>query len=132
MNCKTLRNRRGFTLVELLVVILIIGALAVIALPKFVRTRERSYVAALKSDLRNLATAEEDYFSTANTYTTTMAQLTFTRTTNVIIDIPEATAAGWRATATYASAPHLVCELYYGSASGASTATSEGVVSCTY
>jgi prepilin-type N-terminal cleavage/methylation domain-containing protein len=126
-----LGNRRGFTLIELLIVILIIGVLAVIALPNFVRTRERSYIAALKSDLRNLATAEEDYFSTANTYTTSMAQLTFNHTTQVLVDIPEATAAGWRATATYASAPHLICELYYGNASGATTATREGVVTCT-
>lgn len=127
-----LRNRRGFTLVELLVVILIIGVLAVIALPNFVRTREKAYVAALKSDLRNLATAEEDYFSTANTYSTDLTRLNFSRTTNVVIDIPEATGAGWRATATHASAPHLVCELYYGTASGASTATREGLVACTY
>lgn len=127
-----LRSRRGFTLVELLIVILIIGVLAVIALPNFVRTRERAYVAALKSDLRNLATAEEDYFSTANTYSTDITQLNFSRTTNVVIDIPEATGAGWRATATHASAPHLVCELYYGSASGASTATREGLVACTH
>lgn len=127
-----LESRRGFTLVELLIVILIIGVLAVIALPNFVRTRERAYVAALKSDLRNLATAEEDYFSTANTYSTDITQLNFSRTTNVVIDIPEATGAGWRATATHASAPHLVCELYYGSASGASTATREGLVACTH
>jgi prepilin-type N-terminal cleavage/methylation domain-containing protein len=124
-------NRRGFTLIELLIVILIIGVLAVIALPNFVRTRERSYIAALKSDLRNLATAEEDYFASANTYTATIAQLTFTRSPHVRVDIPEATAAGWRATATYSSAPHLTCELYYGNASGATTATREGVVTCT-
>jgi prepilin-type N-terminal cleavage/methylation domain-containing protein len=55
------RNYKGFTLIELLVVIVIIGILAAIAIPKFVGTKEKAYVAAMKSDLRNLATYEESY-----------------------------------------------------------------------
>jgi len=125
-----LRTPHGFTLIELLIVILIIGIIAVIALPKFVNTRERTYIAAMKSDLRNLATAEEDYFATHLSYGANLNQLNFRRSGNVLITIPEATAQGWRATATFSAAPHLACELYYGQASGATTATQEGVVSC--
>jgi type IV pilus assembly protein PilA len=55
----TMRNRKGFTLIELLIVVVIIGILAAIALPKFGATRERAYISAMSSDLRNLQTALE-------------------------------------------------------------------------
>lgn len=59
-----LRNdRQGFTLIELLIVVVIIGILAAIALPKFGETRERAYVSAMQSDLRNLQTSQEMYYS---------------------------------------------------------------------
>jgi type IV pilus assembly protein PilA len=54
-------NKKGFTLIELLIVVVIIGILAAIAIPKFANTKDKAYVAAMKSDLRNLATYEEQY-----------------------------------------------------------------------
>src|SRR5438874_6609265 len=54
-------NRKGFTLIELLIVVVIIGILAAIAIPKFANTKEKAYLASMKSDLRNLVTAEEAY-----------------------------------------------------------------------
>lgn len=54
--------RSGFTLIELLIVVVIIGILAAIAIPKFGETRNRANEAAVKSDLRNLLTAQETYF----------------------------------------------------------------------
>ncbi len=56
-------DRKGFTLIELLIVVVIIGILAAIAIPKFANTKEKAYIASVKSDLRNLITAEESYFS---------------------------------------------------------------------
>jgi len=56
-----LRTRKGFTLIELLIVVVIIGILAAIAIPKFANTKDKAYVAAMKSDLRNMATYEESY-----------------------------------------------------------------------
>jgi prepilin-type N-terminal cleavage/methylation domain-containing protein len=55
------RNKKGFTLIELLIVVVIIGILAAIAIPKFGNTKEKAYLASMKSDLRNLATYEESY-----------------------------------------------------------------------
>ena len=57
------RNRKGFTLIELLIVVVIIGILAAIAIPKFANTKDKAYLAQMKSDLRNLATTEETYAS---------------------------------------------------------------------
>src|SRR2546425_796778 len=62
-------NRKGFTLIELLIVVVIIGILAAIAIPKFANTKEKAYLASMKSDLRNLVTAEEAYFADSVKYT---------------------------------------------------------------
>jgi prepilin-type N-terminal cleavage/methylation domain-containing protein len=62
------RIRKGFTLIELLIVVVIIGILAAIAIPKFANTKNKAYTAAMKSDLRNLVTAEEAFFSDSGRY----------------------------------------------------------------
>ena len=51
--------RRGFTLIELIVVIVVIGIIAAIAIDKFVGVKEAAYVASMKSDLRNFALYEQ-------------------------------------------------------------------------
>jgi type IV pilus assembly protein PilA len=61
-------NRKGFTLIELLIVVVIIGILAAIAIPKFANTKEKAVVASMKSDLRNLVTAQESFFSDNQDY----------------------------------------------------------------
>jgi prepilin-type N-terminal cleavage/methylation domain-containing protein len=55
-------HRTGFTLVELLIVVVVIGILAAIAIPKFQSTKGKAYLASVKSDLKNLSTAEETFF----------------------------------------------------------------------
>lgn len=63
-----MRNEKGFTLIELLVVVAIIGILAAIAIPQFAEYRARGFDARAKSDLRNVATAEEAYFADNEVY----------------------------------------------------------------
>ena len=53
------RHRSGFTLLELLVVVLILGVLAAIAVTTFGSTKRRAYLAAMQSDLRGVATAAD-------------------------------------------------------------------------
>ena len=65
-----MRNRKGFTLIELLIVVVIIGILAAIAIPMFAATKDKAKLASIRSDLRNLMTAQEAYFSDNATYGT--------------------------------------------------------------
>ena len=61
---------QGFTLIELLVVIIIIGILAAIAIPVFLNQRKKGWDAAIKSDLKNAATAQETFLTEAGVYST--------------------------------------------------------------
>jgi prepilin-type N-terminal cleavage/methylation domain-containing protein len=65
----TVRRKRAFTLIELLIVVAIIAILAMIAVPNFLKAQTRAKVSRVKSDLRTLATAEETYFTDWNSYT---------------------------------------------------------------
>ena len=65
------RDEKGFTLIELMIVIAIIGILAAIAIPQFAAYRNRAFVAALKSDAHSFANAQEAYYADNDTYATT-------------------------------------------------------------
>ena len=71
----TKKNESGFTLIELMIVIAIIGILAAIAIPQFAAYRKRSYNSAAESDLRNAATAQEAYFVDFSTYSAAEANI---------------------------------------------------------
>jgi type IV pilus assembly protein PilA len=70
-----LHKKEGFTLIELMIVIAIIGILAAIAIPQFSAYRTRSYNSAAQADLRNAATAQEAYYVDEQTYCQTSSTL---------------------------------------------------------
>ena len=71
-------NKKGFTLIELLIVVVIIGILAAIAIPKFAATKDKAKLASVKTDLRNIMTAQEAYFSDAGMgYTSALTSTVF-------------------------------------------------------
>ena len=81
------RTRTGFTLIELLIVVVIIGILAAIAIPKFQNTKGKANAAALRSDLRNLAVAQEAYFFQTASYASDTALLNFRPSPGVILTL---------------------------------------------
>jgi type IV pilus assembly protein PilA len=76
MLSKMTKKNEGFTLIELMIVIAIIGILAAIAIPQFSAYRVRSFNAAANADLRNAATAQEAYYVDHGTYTNATTDLT--------------------------------------------------------
>jgi len=124
-----MKPRHGFTLIELLIVVVIIGILAAIAIPKFAATKGQAYTARMKTDLRNFATAQENYFYDNQTYATTTAAITsFAPSDGTTITVLEATAGGWsaRATSTYTG---VKCVLVYG-VTMVAPATNDGIIAC--
>jgi type IV pilus assembly protein PilA len=71
-----MKNQEGFTLIELMIVIAIIGILAAIAIPQFSAYRRRAYNSAAESDLKNFTTAQEAYFVDEATYCNSPSTLT--------------------------------------------------------
>jgi type IV pilus assembly protein PilA len=123
-------NRKGFTLIELLIVVVIIGILAAIAIPKFANTKEKAYIASMKSDLRNLVTAEEAYFADSVKYSTTIGAggVVFNVTTGNNNPVLALTADGWTATLSNVNTTKT-CAIFIGSTAIA-PATKEGEPKC--
>ena len=72
---KRMDREEGFTLIELMVVVLIIAILIAIAIPTFLGARKRANDRAAQSNLRNALTAEKTYFTDAQVYTSVGTQL---------------------------------------------------------
>ncbi len=117
------RTRKGFTLIELLIVVVIIGILAAIAIPKFANTKEKAYVTAMKSDLKNMVSAAEAWFSDENTYVGFTAP---PGSSGVDLTFTADGATGWSAAATH-DATAQTCDIGVGSATPAGAAEGEPV-----
>jgi prepilin-type N-terminal cleavage/methylation domain-containing protein len=102
------KDERGFTLIELMIVIAIIGILAAIAIPQFSAYRTRSYNSAANADIRNAATAQEAYFVDAQSYATQASSLTGSSyglytSENVTISVEGGGASGYTMTSLHSS-----------------------------
>ena len=112
-----MRRAKGFTLVELLIVIIIIGILAAVATPRFIDSRRKAFVTSMQYDLRNIVSSAESHFADDKTYAlytpspgSSGATITFTGGVD-----------SWEASATHPSAPGIVCRVGRGPQNAAPT-----------
>ena len=122
--------RKGFTLIELLIVVVIIGILAAIAIPKFANTKEKAYIAAMKSDLRNLVTAEEAFFSDSVKYTSDMTQVNFRPSTGVWTPSVVVGAGFWTAGVTHTQVSNKSCQIAVNTSNTLVTTAGDGEPAC--
>ena len=127
------QRRPGFTLIEVLIVIVILGVLAAIAIPKYTQAKAKAYFTVMRSDLRNLATVQEAYHQLAGQYydgPVPPPGSDVNLSAGVTITLSDVTTTGWAASATHASASGRSCAVYYGTAGALAPATAPGQVAC--
>lgn len=109
-------RRNGFTFVELMVAMALLGLLSAMAIPRFRNYKERSYVAAMRTDLGHLRIALEEHFAEHQRYTTDTTALDFRPTSGIQINLSSTQLdGGYRAVAQHVLLPNVQCSVAAGS-----------------
>jgi prepilin-type N-terminal cleavage/methylation domain-containing protein len=124
-----LRYRCGFTIIEMLVVLVVLGVLAGLGFARLQYTKDKAVVASLSSDLHGIAQEQEAYYFQNRLYSPTIDSLNPNLTPGNVITILEATASGWSARA---SNPKITkqCWVVIGAAAAVGSALPDGGTSC--
>jgi len=124
------RRQAGFTLVEIIAVIAIVGILAAIAVGRYWGVKNRTYVTAMQSDLRNPVTAEAEYYADSARFTADLSALTFRETSGVNAPTITTGVGFWTATITLSLLPGHVCGVSVNTTNPVSAAAGEGAPAC--
>jgi prepilin-type N-terminal cleavage/methylation domain-containing protein len=82
-------RRIGFTLIELMIVVVIIGILAAIAIPKFTNVKDRANESACRTNMRAIASAESVYYGKYNRYSDQLTELDAVMSNSSVLECPE-------------------------------------------
>ncbi len=133
------RSRSGFTYIELITALLLLGVLSALATKALVRSKSRAFAAAVESDMRNLAVAQEDYFAERSTYFDGGGNVQFAKSSDLgYAASPGVTfelrggEAGWAGRAVHEKLIDrgYSCAFYTGQVDPYPPAVQEGVVTC--
>lgn len=122
-------SRPGFTLVEILVVVVVLLVLVSLVVPRFQRYKAKAYTGSIMSDLRKMAVAQEDYFALHAHYAPSTDSLEVVLSPGVQITV-DGGQFGWSAVGTHPLAVPLRCAVFWGKATAPPPAINEGQVTC--
>jgi general secretion pathway protein G len=104
------RRRAGFTLLELMTVVVVLGILAALSIARFRDSKERGLVATMKSDLRTVAGGAEAYFAANDSY---VGYVPPRMSDGVTLEFTSS-ATGWEATVRHGAVPGMSCVMRAG------------------
>jgi len=108
--------RQGFTFVEILTVMIVLGLMSALAVPRYRNFKERAYLSTMRSELGQLRIAEEAYWAENQLYHTDPSRLDFLPSSDITLIVASGNLnRGWKAEATHALLPGQTCATYVGS-----------------
>jgi prepilin-type N-terminal cleavage/methylation domain-containing protein len=129
----TAPRKNGFTLIELLIAMVLVAILATIGVNRFWSVKDRGLETSVKSDLREFASQQEDYFQFNYNYAADPASIPdYVNSPGVSVTVTYSGIDGWAATAAHSSLTGKNCGILIGNAPAASAppATSPGLIEC--
>jgi prepilin-type N-terminal cleavage/methylation domain-containing protein len=122
-------RNRGFTIIEMLAVMVVIGLLAMIAFARLQTTKDKATIASMSSDLHAIAEEQEAYYFQHRAYSPWIDSLNPRLSPGNTITIVEATTSGWSGQVSNPKVTQL-CYVVIGSAAALGPATPDGGTRC--
>ncbi|MEO8139488.1 MAG: type II secretion system protein [Gemmatimonadota bacterium] len=120
---------RGFTIIEMLAVMVVIGVLATIAFAKLQSTKDKATVASMISDMHAIAEEQEAYYFQNRSYSPTIDSLNPNPSPGNVLVVVAGNSAGWSGQVSNPKVTKL-CYLFVAAAAPIGSATKDGVVDC--